>query len=97
MDHDERLEKYAIQVAASQAGPGNTFIAWASEENHLLTPAMRRRLRHKRHAGHTHRDLQVVTDMDGRQRRLPCPRCQPPPDLLQTGLSESQPWRSGTR
>lgn len=80
MDHEERLRKYAIQVAARQAGPGKTFIAHASEENHLLTPGMRRRLRHKEHVSHSHLELAVVTDLDGRARRLPCPLCQPRPN-----------------
>lgn len=80
MDHDERLEKYAIQVAARQAGPGKTFIAHASEDNHLLTPGMRRRLKHKKHVGHSHLNLEVVTDLDGQFRRLPCPACKPHPN-----------------
>lgn len=79
MDHEERLEKYAIQAAARQAGPGKTFIAYASEDNHLLTPKMRRRLRQKKNSSHSHRDLETVINLDGRVRRLPCPRCQPHP------------------
>jgi hypothetical protein len=80
MEHEERLEKYAIQAAMRQAGPGKKFVALASEDNPLLTPAMRRRLKHKKHVAHSHLDLDVVVDLDGNPRRLPCHLCRSRPN-----------------
>lgn len=78
MENDERLRKYAIQVAARAAGPEGTFIADVSEDNPLLTPAMRRRLRHKEHVSHSHEELGGWEDGKGNWHRNPCPRCQTP-------------------
>lgn len=86
MDHEERLEKYAIQVAFRAAGLEATFIAHASEDNALLTPRMRRRLRHKKHCHKTHSHLDLVdVDVQGNVLRLPCRRCFPQPDFRPVG------------
>jgi hypothetical protein len=75
VEHQERLEGYAVQVAAS----ARQLVAVVSEDNRLLRPAQRRRLRHKKHVAHGHRDLEWWQDDKGRLHRVPCPRCRPQP------------------
>jgi hypothetical protein len=78
MIHDERLESYALQVAF-RASRGGEFIAHVSEDNPLLTPAMRRRLRKRKNRGHSHRELPLIPNSgpDGKWKRVPCPKCRP--------------------
>lgn len=86
MDFSDRLAAYADRhVSAS----GQAVILWPEDIDGVktekdyswLTPAERRRLRHKRNspATHSHEHLLVVLDEDGMpRRRQPCPRCSPP-------------------
>jgi hypothetical protein len=85
MDFSDRLAAYADRhvSASGQAvylrpddidGP-------ATEADHSwLTPAERRRLRHKRNSRktHSHEGLLVTLDEHGTPRLQPCSRCSPP-------------------
>lgn len=85
MNNSERLESYATQVAA-RAARGGDFTADVSEDNPLLTPGMKRRLRKRKHSpkAHSHRQLPLIPDSGpgGRWRRVPCSLCRPHPLAL---------------
>lgn len=83
MENSERLATYLkIRVSLDQ-------LVVVSEDNKLLTPAMRRRLRHKKNARktHSHKDLpEYQPDRNyAYTKRTPCPKCHPMPKVKLIG------------
>lgn len=81
MTNEERLEAYAERRAVR----GQAVTIRQDLEPHQqpwLTSAERRRLKGRPDGTtHSHEDLLVVVDGDGKARRQPCPKCNPRPRL----------------
>lgn len=83
MDNAERLEKYCLANGAR----GRKVIIPISEAG--LSPAQRRRLKHKEKSRktHDHRDLPVYQPdkIEAYTRRAPCAKCAPRPRVKLVG------------
>lgn len=80
MDDGERLEAYCYDNARRAGHPGYLV----TEDNPLLTPAQKRRLRKKRHVGHSH--------AEARLQQAPCVLCRSP--STHTHYVGGVPWTS---
>lgn len=86
MNTEDRVYAYASAHPSVRHGHTDEVAltqAWfaGSQAAGWMTPAQRRRNRHKGNSPktHSHEDLLVVVDGDGKARRLPCEKCNTPP------------------